>query len=402
MKKLTAVTLLLILLQVLSAGNSIFSYAGYPVRFYGNDIYGLSMGDTGSADLFRYNSGLGNPALHNRSNRSILATGMVFGYTQYRSEDTDGKRHSFVDNSLDLPHFSLSFPVKRHRIGFQFSSQASGLVLNQKSDGGITEKQKMDRYLYRGDLIYSIKLDKYSFGASGNVYFGHELHAFDQDAGFAPFNTHEELSRTFKSPSITLGAMATYTKLSLGMHYNMQTVMKGNSVRSSLHTTEPEEDYEYTLPHELSLGISWLPFEENKLNIDAHYEAWKLVDDGYNDAFKLGIGWAFEPKAQSRDSYLKKLPLRGGISWRRLPFRVEDEDVNEYALSFGLSFPLKRDINRLDLGFQALQRGSLELNKLSDTSLMMMLGFTGFDVIGKAGDRTAPRDIPEKEELNEW
>jgi hypothetical protein len=81
---------------------------------------------------------------------------------------------------------------------------------------------------------------------------------------------------------------------------------------------------------------------------------------------------------------------------------VENNPVEEYALSLGASFPLKRDINRLDVGFQILSRGSLEQNRLSDTAFMMMLGFTGFDIIGKGSDRTAPRDIPEKEELNEW
>jgi hypothetical protein len=30
---------------------------------------------------------------------------------------------------------------------------------------------------------------------------------------------------------------------------------------------------------------------------------------------------------------------------------------------------------------------------------MLMIGFTGFDIISKGIDRTAPRDIPEKEEV---
>lgn len=60
------------------------------------------------ADNFRYNSGFGNPALHNASNRTLLATGMVFGFTRYASEG--GK--SFVDDALDLPYLSLSVPVK--------------------------------------------------------------------------------------------------------------------------------------------------------------------------------------------------------------------------------------------------------------------------------------------------
>ena len=62
MKRL--ICLILIVMMACSAiwcGNSIFSFGGMPVRYYGNDIYGLSMGDTGLADNFRYNAGFGNP-----------------------------------------------------------------------------------------------------------------------------------------------------------------------------------------------------------------------------------------------------------------------------------------------------------------------------------------------------
>jgi len=170
----------------------------------------------------------------------------------------------------------------------------------------------------------------------------------------------------------------------------------------SLHTSEPEEDYEYKLPWEVGVGTSVLPFKEHKINVDLHYEAWKQVDDNLEDGMKLGVGWAYEPVAETRDSYLKKLPLRAGLSWRNLPFKVKDEPVEEYAVSLGISFPLKRDINRLDFGFQLLKRGDLDTNKLSDTSFMFMMGFTGFDIIGKTGDRTAPRDIPVKEEIDKW
>ena len=404
MKRL--IVLILIMMMVCSAiwgGNSIFSFGGMPVRYYGNDIYGLSMGDTGLADNFRYNAGFGNPALHNASNRTLLATGMVFGFTKYASEG--GK--SFVDDALDLPYLSLSVPVKKHRLGLQINSHSSGLVNNAvkylTADSlNVTEKHAMDRYLYRGDFIYSYRVGKFSAGASLNYYFGHDVRSFNQDAGFSPYNTYEELIRTYKGPSLTLGTMANFDRFSAAMYVSPQIKLKGSSKRVSLHTSEPEEDYEYELPWELGLGTSILPFKEHKVNVDLHYEAWKQVADDLEDGIKLGVGWAYEPVAETRDSYLKKLPLRAGLSLRTLPFKVKGEPIDEYAVSCGISFPLKRDINRLDFGFQLLKRGDVNTNKLSDTSFMFMLGFTGFDIIGKAGDRTAPRDIPVKEEMDRW
>lgn len=403
MKRLIFLILIMMASSLIWGGNSIFSYNGMPVRYYGNDVYGLSMGDTGLADNFRYNTGFGNPALHNASNRTLLATGMIFGFTKYSS----GNSKSFVDNSLDLPYLSLSIPVKKHRWGFQLNSHSSGLVNNSvsylSSDSlSITERHIMDRYLYRGDLIYSYRWEQYSFGTSLNYYFGHDLRSFSQDAGFAPYNTYEQLIRSYKGPSFTVGAMANYENFSAALYFSPQNTLKGGSSRISLHTNEPEEDYEHKLPWELGMGSSILPKAEHKVNIDLHYEAWNQVDNLLSDGIKLAVGWAYEPISETKDSYIKKMPLRAGLSWRSLPFKVNKEAVEEYALSMGISFPLKRDINRLDLGFQALQRGSLSQNKLSDTSFMFMLGFAGFDIIGKMSDRTAPRDIPIKEEIDQW
>jgi hypothetical protein len=145
MKRYIALTAVLAVVGLLGAGNSIFAYDGIPVRYYGNDVYGLSMGDTGSADVFRYNSGFANPALHNSSNRTLLATGLLFGFTRYQSEDNAGNRRSFVDNSLDLPYFSLSIPVKKHRLGFQFNSYASGLVNNEAASPAVVSRSPNGR-----------------------------------------------------------------------------------------------------------------------------------------------------------------------------------------------------------------------------------------------------------------
>lgn len=408
MKHLISGLLLLCAVLPLAAGNSIFSYDGFPVRYYGTDIYSISMGDAGSSDAFRYNSGYANPALHNSSNRTILATGLVFGYTSYRSEAPDGSRESYLDDALDLPYFSLSIPIAKHRVGFQFSSFASGSVKNQTTftdDAGneVTEKQEMDRYIYRGDLIYSYLMGKYSVGISGNYYFGHDIRSLEQDGSYDPYNTTEELAHSYKNPGITLGGMAQYDRLSLGAYYRMGTTLKGSTTRTTLHSTEDEDGYEYQLPHEFCVSATALPFEEHKVSADVHYETWNAIDAArYDDSWKISVGWAYEPKAEKHDSYWGKMPLRGGISLRRLPFLADGENVSELGLAVGVSFPLKRDINRIDLGFQYLRRGNLSHNRLMDNSFMLMLGFTGFDIIGKGTDRTAPRDIPEKEEQEAW
>ncbi|HOA30122.1 MAG TPA: hypothetical protein PKL34_08765, partial [Candidatus Cloacimonadota bacterium] len=113
MKKLFMLGLALSALS-LWAGNSIFSYYGFPVQFYGRDIYSMGMGDTGASDMFRYNTGYANPAQSNRNNKSLFGTGIIAGYTSYKSEYQSTTR-KFRDDALDFPYFSVSVPILRHR-----------------------------------------------------------------------------------------------------------------------------------------------------------------------------------------------------------------------------------------------------------------------------------------------
>jgi hypothetical protein len=412
--KLTLFWLLLACLP-LFAGNSVFSFDGNPIRYYGKDIYSLGMGDTGSSDVFRVNSGYANPALHNLNNSSLFSTGLIPGYNYYSSKDEAGNKYNYIDNSLDFPYFSLSIPMKQHRFGFQFSSHSSGMVNNQREFQtthmgdtlNITEKHAMDRYIYRADLIYSLALGRNSFGVSGNFYFGHEIHNFKQDAGFQAFNTEEEMVRDYKNPGFTLGYIRRQEKLAIGAYWSLGANLKGEEQRSSIHETEEPLPYTHKIPAVYSLGITALPLQEFKLAADFHYEPWKALnpiddDEKYTDSWKAALGLAYEPLSSEDRKGILSLPMRSGVSWRHLPFKADDAEINELSLSLGLSLPLLSDVNRIDLGFQYSRRGKLDNNKLLDNTYLLMFGFTGFDIITKAADRTAPREIPEKEELGIW
>lgn len=385
---------------LLWAGNSIFSYEGFPVQNYGRDIYSLGMGDTGGSDIFRYNTGYANPAMHNRSNRTLFSTGMLMGYTLYNS-DYNGRKQDFWDDVLDFPYFNVSVPIGNHRIGAQFNSHSSGLVSNQITlpDGSV-EKQTADKYLYRADLIYSTNIKNFNAGISGNFYFGHDNRSFAQSGNYGSYDTHESLTRDFKNPSLTLGVLQSFKNLAFGAHYCIPTTLQGESVRSSIHETEPTVDYEYKLPAQYNVSITALPMEQFKVAADFSYESWSQINDGYRDGMKAGIGIAYEPDPELHKTAFMKLPLRAGASIRQLAFTDKDgENIDEMAVSCGLTFPLKREANRIDLGLELTKRGNLSKNHLSDTSIMFMLGFTGFDVLSKAADRKAPRDIPVKEEF---
>ena len=379
------------------AGNSIFSYDGFPVQYYGTDIYSLGMGDTGASDIFRINAGYGNPAMSSLGNRTLFSTGILAGYNRYRSRDGGGD-YSYLDNSLDFPYFSLSVPVKSHRVGFQFHSQASGVVENQREFNGSLEKQSMDRYLFRGDLIYSYAWPGFQAGVSGNYYFGHETRNLSRTDADVYFNTREELSRGYSNPSLTAGVLKYFDNYSFGAYYGLRATLKGDETRTSIHEEE-QSDCEYKLPDRFGLSGTARLSKEIKVASDLNYELWSQINEqDYRDGWKLGLGLAYEPAPDKDKKVFLRLPLRAGAAYRQLPFRSGGEYLDELTLSGGMSLKFKDGQNRIDIGFQYLQRGSLDQNGLSDNSFMLMFGFTGSDLLNKAANRSAPREIPVKED----
>jgi hypothetical protein len=402
MKKILIMVIFLMAIS-LWAGNSIFSFDGYPIQYYGRDIYSMGMGDTGSSDVFRQNAGYANPAQSSLSNKTFFGTGMIFGYTGYQSR-YDGEERSFRDNSLDFPYFSVSVPLNRHRFGFQFMSYANGVVKNQITlEDGTLERHEVDRYIYRADLIYSYRYKNLSLGLSGNYFLGHDNRIFEQSSEDNTMPTSETLKRNYKNPVASIGFVQKISKHAFGAYATLPVVLDGEAQWSSFIGSMDPTDIHYELPLTIGSGYTGMISEEIKVSADLTYEAWENTDSSLQNTFKSGIGLAYEPNPDRKRNWYYKMPLRVGYSYRTLPFTsVNGEDITENTISAGLSLILKGDVNRLDLGFQYQKRGSLDTNSLMDSSFMMLIGFTGFDILGKAPDRTAPRDIPEAEEIQQW
>jgi hypothetical protein len=394
----------------LYGGNSIFSYHGAPCQNFGNDIYGMSMGDVGVSDIFRKNTGYGNPAMLGNTTKTLFSTGLLFGWTGYSSEYSNANK-TFKDNSLDFPFFSVAVPYRSHHFGFQFNSLASGVAKNRTpvtvDTVSFTELQSVDSYIYRADLLYAYSLKFINLGIGLNYYFGHDIRAFEQqfnpETGYVVFDTHEILERTYKNPSASVGITANLKSTALGAYFTKGCTLSGEIIRSSIHETENLGKTEHIIPNHIAAGLTQKLGNEFKVSTDVKIDLWGMENQTQypKDSWKIGIGFAQEPSEGSKTTLVGQMPKRFGIYHRLLPFEVNNNPVTETALTCGLTLPIKQSDNRLDFGLQYLWRGNLDKNNLQDRSLMFMLGLTGFDVISHEYKRMTPREIPEIEELTE-
>jgi len=361
----------------------------------------MGAGDTGWADLFRLNLSHGNPALAITSNTVSLSGASTFGYMTYYDSDD----HSFRDDGVTFPYFSFTLPIKSLRFGLHFASIAAGNVENEHGrddfviDGdtlGVNEISRIQGNIYRTNLLVALKNDLCNVGVALNGYIGQRVDNTEQD--FSDSNlmdTQYETARFFDGYGFTIGLARRFGDVAASVSYASPSTLKGDLEFTSIFDNEKLGDSEYELPAHVGAGLAWRFKETLKACLDVHYELWEdtnTYEDGVN-AWKVGLGLSYDP-LWGYGSWYERIPLRAGVGYRLLPFKVNGNDVNETLFSFGLSAPLKNPGDQIHFAVQYIIRGDKSKNGVEDKSLLFSIGATGFDIFKSREKRTAPREIP--------
>lgn len=394
----------LAILTILSAallGNSIFSFEGMPVQYYGNDVYGLGMGDTGNSDLHRINSNFSNPSITVSTNKVLFSTAASLGYIWY----DDDLNNSFKDDGIYLPFFQIAVPIADHRIAFSFNAMSSGDLENEREWATSTgdtltysETNRLSSSIFKGDLIYAYKNPILNIGVAVNYYLGHRIRYWklDFDDSYT-LDAKYEIDKLFKNPGFTAGMSKKIGGLSLSAAYSSAVKLEGEVELKYSHPpyadTLMTDDYIFQIPAKVSGGFTFKFLEKYKLAAEAQYEMWEDTKQYDKNTLKFGAGFGYDPLS-GYGKWFERIPLRFGGYIRELPFEKNNEKIMEQALTFGTSIILKSANKKIDLAVQYLVRGDVDTNGLSDTSLIFTIGITGFDIFQKQHKKIEDREIP--------
>jgi len=391
-----------LLTTALLAGNSIFSFDGMPLEYYGNDVYGLGMGETGSADIFRINPNLHNPSIATTTNNVLFSTATSLGYMWYKDSDNN----EFRDDGIYMPYFTMTIPIKKHRFSFSFNSIASGNIENTiECDPVISfgdtlqysEINRLSTSLYKADMVYAYKSSIVNVGVAMNYYLGHRIRYWNRDFENDDYEDAKyEIEKIYKNPGFTVGLSKKISKVSLGIVYSSYVKLEGSETYKYAHTPYADtlsDDFHFEVPVQISGGITWKFLEKYKASFDGYYQIWQDTEDYDKNTLKLGLGFAYDPLS-GYGSWYEKIPLRIGGYYRELPFDVNNEKIIEKALTFGFSIPLKSPNKKIEFSVNYTTRGDVDKHGLSDESVMFSLGITGFDIFKKRYKRIEHREIP--------
>ena len=72
-------------------------------------------------------------------------------------------------------------------------------------------------------------------------------------------------------------------------------------------------------------------------------------------------------------SYFSKIGYRSGLRYNSSLVRIDNEDVSEFGISFGLTLPLRKTFSTLNIGAEVGQRGKDENGLVQENFFNLMI-----------------------------
>ncbi len=126
------------------------------------------------------------------------------------------------------------------------------------------------------------------------------------------------------------------------------------------------EDYKWFLGAEYAFqGLS--SFENPFLGVG---------DIVYKDASTWALGGFLTPDKGSFTSYMKRITYRAGLRLEKTGMVVNDVDINNFGITFGLGLPLGRSFSNINLGFELGKRGTTRANLVEESYFKINVGLS--------------------------
>lgn len=226
-----------------------------------------------------------------------------------------------------------------------------------------------------------------AIGASLDVYLGSRevvrSVAVENLAG-TTITTSDSLDRDFSGVGLTLGIEQGIGRdARVGISYRLRP-HAASEITDSTGDALVGRETDFDLPDELLVGATARVTGALRASFVFRSSGWGGFDGGsleegdLEDVVEIGGGIEFEPADPVAVLFGPGAPLRAGLRWRRLPIRVEDTEVGEWALTFGYSRGFgPRSL--IDVVLEYGRRGSLDDNGLTERHWRLGVGIGLFE-----------------------
>ena len=360
---------------------------------------------------------LQNPAAYSKLG---VRFGEDFGITTY----TAGISHkqvrlkSFTEEQssavTNLEYLSLGFSLKEglgigfgvmpySSVGYNFVAQTgaegSRIINEYSGEGGLNRL-----YLSVGYEVFK----DFSVGVSANYNFGTVESLRIQSVENVQYGVKDE--RTSKIDGIDLNYAINYTPaiddrhtLFTSLRINTQANLSARNTKRigsfSLLTQADVEAVDVNLdaqglketgvkiPTTATVGLGYgqnmkwfLGLEYSYQQLSDYSNVFLEIDNlVYGDASTLALGGFYIPNSSSFESYLSRITYRAGVRLDKTGMLINDKEVNDFGIPFGLGLPLKGYSN-LNLGFEVGRRGTTSADLIEESYFKVNVGLSLNDI----------------------
>ncbi|WP_430968558.1 hypothetical protein [Spongiimicrobium sp. 2-473A-2-J] len=141
---------------------------------------------------------------------------------------------------------------------------------------------------------------------------------------------------------------------------------------------------ELKIPTTTTLGLGF--GEERKWFLGGEYSfqalssftnAFISIDNlEYQDASTMAFGGYYIPEYGSFTSYLKRITYRAGVRYEKTGMVLNNKEVNNFGITFGLGLPLGGNFSNLNIGFELGRRGTTAADLVEESYLKVNLGLS--------------------------
>ena len=380
-----------------STNSSPYSLFGIGDQVHLKTVEEIAMGQMGGALDSEYQLSFTNPASYG----SLLWTTYVFSGGNKTNVVNDGDQTQ-TSSAASLTYLALGIPINGNQglaMGLQLNTSVGYGLIDQifDDDGELTE---VDRYYGEGGtnrvfLGYGYKFPfNLSLGLEVAYVFGQIENNIVNRRANVQLATHHLTSSNVTGTSYKIGAhysrnVTDRMKLKIGIAGELESELSEDGDATLFSAINIDDgvirpidtayvnSYKAKIKSPLKTTVSIGVGENNKWFIGAEYAFQNpleftggIYDDidfyGYDKFSNISVGGFYTPKINSISSYFNRMTYRAGFNYQKTGLVVNDTEINEYGISFGVGLPMGLKLSNVNLGFEIGKRGTTDNNLVEE------------------------------------
>lgn len=350
---------------------------------------------------------LKNPAAY--GNLKLVSYAAALSHREIRLKSFTEQENTSVTN---LEYLSIGFPVTpKLGMGFGVMPYSSlGYNVRSESTNGngalVTNEFSGEGGLNRVYLSMGYQLTKYiSLGATVNFTFGTLENQRIQNVADVQFGTLD--NRESRVNGYDFNYALNYTPL-INDKYTLYTSIRvntqanlvaENSQRIGSFSRATGGDIEVIdvnleaqglkntgikIPTSTTLGVGYGVDKKWFLGVEYGFQGLSTFENEfitfdnleYQNASNFAFGGHFIPDYTSFTSYWKRITYRAGLRFDKTGMVVNDKEINNFGITFGLGLPLGNNFSNLNLGFELGRRGTTSSDLIEESYLKINVGLS--------------------------